>query len=91
MNRMAKTIMIANELYEELKRVKGSRSFSEVIKESLDGKPKKITSMRELCDRFAGIIPEDDREYDEALKASKKMWDQWQKRMEKELAEEESA
>ena len=68
---MAKTIMIADKLYDELKKAKGSdKSFSEVIAEALAVKPKKLgAALKDV----AGIL-EGDTEYDEAMKWSKKMW-----------------
>ncbi len=68
---MAKTIMIADRIYEELKKVKGTdKSFSEVIAEALEKsneKKKTIGNLRE----FAGVF-EGDTEYDEAFKWLKK-------------------
>ncbi|MBI2144304.1 antitoxin VapB family protein [Candidatus Woesearchaeota archaeon] len=74
---MAKTIMIADKLYAELKRLKGNdKSFSEVIAEALEkAKPKERTIGGLL--KFAGIF-EGDTEYDEIRKWSKKRWKEWQ-------------
>lgn len=74
---MAKTIMIADRVYEELKKVKGTdKSFSEVITEALEkAKPKEKTIGGLL--KFAGIF-EGDTEYDEIRKWSKKRWKAWQ-------------
>lgn len=74
---MAKTIMIADKVYADLKRVKGTdKSFSEVIAEALEkAKPKEKTIGSLL--KFAGIF-EGDKEYDEIMKWSKKRWKEWQ-------------
>ncbi len=70
---MAKTIMIADKVYEELKKAKGTdKSFSEVIVEALEAsKPKK--KLGAALKEVAGIL-EGDTEYDEVMKWSKKMW-----------------
>lgn len=77
--------MIADKLYDELKRLKGSdKSFSEVITGALEeSKPKKKTMAGLL--KFAGVF-EGDKEYDEAMKLSKKVWKKWDKRIEKILS-----
>ncbi len=85
---MARTIMVSNDVYEELKRRKGTtKSFSETIKESLEEKPAKLKTMGELL-KYAGTLPSDDTEYEEILEHSRKMWNEWQKKLEKELKEE---
>ena len=70
---MARTIMIADRVYEELKKMKGTdKSFSEVILESLEvSKAGRKTG--EGLKEVAGIL-EGDTEYDEVMKWSKKMW-----------------
>ncbi len=82
---MARTIMVSDRVYSELKKIKGNdKSFSEVILESLEAaKPKK--TMGSLL-KFAGIL-EGDTEYDEVMKWSKKMWKKWDKKIEKDLSE----
>ena len=84
---MAKTIMIADKVYEELKKMKGKdKSFTNVIAEALEAsKPKKKlgAALREV----AGIL-EGDTEYDEVMKWSKKMWEKWDKRLNRELKKE---
>lgn len=67
---MAKTIMVSNAVYAELKKLKGNdKSFSDVIIESLEAsKPKK--TMGGLL-KFAGVF-KGDTEYDEAFKWLKK-------------------
>lgn len=75
---MAKTIMVSNKVYADLKKAKGSdKSFSEVIAESLEtAKPKKtIGALMEFAGVFKG-----DKEYDEAFK--------WLRKMEKKSDEE---
>ena len=88
---MAKTIMISNEVYNELKRRKGERSFSEIIKGYIESSPKKAATLGELIKYCSGLLPEDDNEYDEVLKDSRKKWDEWRERLERELKEEESS
>ena len=65
--------MIADRVYEELKKMKGTdKSFSEVILESLEvSKAGRKTG--EGLKEIAGIL-EGDAEYDEVIKWSKKMW-----------------
>lgn len=87
---MAKTIMISNEVYEELKRRKGEKSFTETINNLLSP-PKKAASFRELIENCAGLLPEDDKEYDEILSESRKKWDEWKEQLEKQIREEESS
>ena len=74
---MARTIMVSNAVYEELKKAKGSdKSFSEVITEALEkAKPEEKTIGGLL--KFAGIL-EGDIEYDEIRTLSKKRWKEWQ-------------
>jgi len=74
---MAKTIMIADKVYEDLKKAKGKdKSFTDVIAEALEkAKPREKTIGGLL--KFAGIL-EGDTEYDEIRKWSKKRWKEWQ-------------
>lgn len=78
MNIMAKTIMVSNPVYNELKIIKEreNKSYSEVILESLH-KPRLKTGegLRECLGLF-----KDDKEYDKVLKESRKMWAKWTKR-----------
>lgn len=68
---MARTIMIADRVYEELKRLKGAdKSFTDVISEAL-GAVKSRRKTGEGLREFAGIF-EGDKEYDEAFKWLKK-------------------
>lgn len=78
--------MIADKVYEELKEMKGSnKSFSEVIAEALEARPKRKTG--EGLKEVAGIL-EGDTEYDEVMKRSKKMWEKWDRRLNRELKKE---
>ncbi len=76
---MARTIMIADRVYEELKRMKGEeKSFSEVIAEALEkAKPKEKTIGGLL--KYAGML-KGDTEYDEIRAWSRKRWKEWQDR-----------
>lgn len=68
---MAKNIMVSNKVYEELKRIKGKdKSFSDVIAEALEARPKK--KLGAALKEVAGIL-EGDTEYDEAFKWLRKM------------------
>ena len=68
---MAKTIMIADRVYEELKKIKGKdKSFTDVIVESLEKSKAKKKSVGNLI-KFAGVF-KGDTEYDEAFKWLKK-------------------
>lgn len=62
MDSTARQISVSNEVYELLLERKGNKSFSEVIKESLCPKEKKVDIMS-----FAGIL-KDDKEELEKLK-----------------------
>jgi len=59
---MTRQISVSNEVYELLLKRKGKKSFSQVIKESLCPKEKKVDIMR-----FAGVL-KDDKENLERLK-----------------------
>lgn len=74
---MAKTIMIANSIYEELKEVKKDRSFSEIIKDLIEkSKPKTGAGLRDC----AGLLPKEDKEYEEIMKELKPMYEKWTQR-----------
>ena len=76
---MAKTIMIANKVYEDLKVAKGNdKSFSDVIAEALEKAKPKEKTMGGLL-KFAGIF-EGDTEYGRVIKLSRKRWKDWRKR-----------
>ena len=71
---MAKTIMIANSVYEELKEIKKDRSFSETIKEMMDrSKPKTGAGLKEC----AGLLPKEDKEYEKIMKELKPLYKKW--------------
>ena len=71
---MAKNIMISDNLYFKLKRIKERRneSFTEVISDYLE-KPKKTGEGLKEC---LGII-KDDKEYDKIMKETGKRWSKW--------------
>ena len=76
---MARTIMVSNKVYGELKKAKGkNKSFSEVITEALSASKAKNATMGDLL-KFAGAL-KGDKEYDEIMKWSRKRWDEWQKK-----------
>jgi predicted CopG family antitoxin len=60
--KMARQISVSNEVYELLSRKKGKKSFSQLIKENLTSKEKKVDIMT-----FAGVM-KDDKEKLELLK-----------------------
>ena len=71
---MAKTIMIANSVYEELKEVKKDRSFSELIKDLMDkSRPKTGAGLMEC----AGLLPKDDKGYEKIMKKLKPLYRKW--------------
>ncbi len=81
---MAKTIRIADKVYDELKKIKGAdKSFSEVIAEALEKSSGNRKTLGNLL-KFAGVF-EGDTEYDKAMKSSRKMWKKWNNRIWKEL------
>jgi len=73
---MAKTIMIANDVYEELKNIKMNRSFSELIREMVTSKDSKKGSGLKEC---IGIIKED-KEWKKNKKELDKEWKKWTKK-----------
>lgn len=82
---MAKTIMIADRVYEELKRAKGSdKSFSEVIAEALEKSGNERKTIGDLIRKHAGAL-KGDTEYDEMLKWSRKLWKKWDRRLNREM------
>ena len=72
---MAKTIMIANNVYEELKEVKKNRSFSETIKELIEANKRKTG--KDLI-KHVGIIK--DNEYDKIMRELKPFYRKWTKK-----------
>ncbi len=75
MNTMAKTIMISNEIYKELKEIKGKNSFSEVLKSLIKKDNKKGENLRDCL----GLIKRDD-EWEKIEKDLKKGWRNWGKK-----------
>ena len=73
---MAKTIMVSNEVYEELKLVKDSKSFSELFKELLIFKGMKNGSGLKNC---FGILKKDN-EFANIEKGIKRGWADWKKK-----------
>ena len=74
---MAKTIMIANTVYGELKEVKKDRSFSEVIKDLLEkSKPKTGAGLKDCM----GLLNKDDKEYEKIMKDLKPLYKKWTQR-----------
>ncbi|MDI3502622.1 MAG: hypothetical protein PWR13_822 [Archaeoglobi archaeon] len=72
---MVKTITIADDVYEELVKMKGSKSFSEVIRELL----KKRKGNSDVLIKMLGVLSED--EYKEAEKRIKDIegeFEKWQ-------------
>ena len=72
---MAKTIMIANKVYEELKEVKRDKSFSEAIRELIDTHKRKTG--KDLV-KHVGAIKDD--EYGKIMKELKPLYRKWTKR-----------
>ena len=74
---MAKTIMISNEVYGELKHSKKDRSFSETIKDLMDkSKPKTGAALMECV----GLLPKEDKEYEKIMKEVKPLYKKWTQR-----------
>ena len=74
---MAKTLMVSNAAYEELKKLKEEdKSFSDVIIELISEKKQKTG--RDLWKHF-GVL-KGDKEYDRVRKELKAGWRRWQKR-----------
>ena len=80
---MAKTIMIADRVYAELKKEKGNdKSFSEVIAEALEAsRPKKtIGNLLKHVGALKGY-----KEDKEAAKWLRNMWKMWDKHLNEEM------
>ena len=75
---MAKTIMISNEIYSNLKKIKADRSFTETIKYLMEEKSYKKTGagLRECL----GLLKKDDKEYDKIMEELKPLYKKWTKR-----------
>lgn len=74
---MAKTIMISNHLYEELKRMKRQESFTQFIHKILE-KTRERKTIKNVF-KFFGAL-EGDTEYPEIQKNLKKEWAAWSKK-----------
>lgn len=73
---MAKTIMISNEVYNELKSLKKDKSFSELFKELLkSNEVKRVSGLREVI----GIM-KNDKEWDKLEKERRIAWKNWTKK-----------
>ena len=73
---MAKTIMISNEVYNELKDLKKDKSFSELFKELLKtNNVKRVSGLRDII----GIM-KNDKEWDKLEKERKIAWKNWTKK-----------
>ncbi len=72
---MVKTMMIADEVYNKLKKIKEEKneSFSIVINNLIEDKPNKAL---EAFDKVAGIL-KGDKEYDILMKDNRKRWKKW--------------
>lgn len=74
---MAKTIMISNVAYEELRKLKEEdKSFSETIKDLIE--IKKWKTGADLV-KHVGVL-KDDKEYDKIMKELKPLYKKWTKR-----------
>ena len=72
---MSKTIMVANDVFEELKNRKGEKSFSEILRSMLrDNGEKKGEGLRECL----GILKRD-KEWEYIEKDLKRGWKGWNK------------
>ncbi len=65
---MVKTITISDDVYEKLLIIKGSKSFSEILRELLKDK------IDLWIERFFGIGYEEDKKIKKYLKESEKLW-----------------
>ena len=73
---MAKTIMISNDIYEELKSIKGEKSFSEVIRVLVNkGNLKKGAGLKDCI----GILKKD-REWNKVERGLERGWKGWNKK-----------
>ena len=70
---MAKTIMISNEVYKELKAIKKDKSFSEILSGLLSSNNTKKGSGLKAC---LGLLKKD-KEWEEIEKFLKRGWKNW--------------
>ncbi|MFH1401337.1 MAG: antitoxin VapB family protein [Nanoarchaeota archaeon] len=73
---MSKTMMISNDVYAELRKMKGEKSFSEVIRTLIRERNK--PNGAELS-KYAGSF-KGDTEWDESKKMRDKGWKDWSKK-----------
>jgi predicted CopG family antitoxin len=72
---MVKTITIADDVYEELVKMKGSKSFSEVIRELL----KKRKGNSDILIKMLGVLSEDEyKEAERRIKDIEGEFEKWQ-------------
>lgn len=74
---MAKTIMISNDLYRELKIAKKDRSFSEVIRDLIETKKRKTGTGLRNC---LGLLDKNDNEYEKTMKELRPLYKKWTRR-----------
>jgi len=79
MNTMAKTIMVSNRVYDDLKKIKEreNKSYSEVILDSLEKKGKKTGKGLKEC---LGLLKKDEKYDKEWRETLRKGWNKWNKR-----------
>ncbi|ASJ17416.1 antitoxin [Thermococcus chitonophagus] len=70
---MVKTITISDDVYEELVRIKGNRSFSELLRDLLRERKGNIDVLKHIC----GIFSEE--EYEETKKRLKEIEEEFEK------------
>ena len=71
---MAKTIMVSNDVYNELKRIKSKNSFTEVIINLMNKSKRKTGAGLKEC---LGLLEKDDKEYDEIMKELRILYKRW--------------
>ena len=74
---MAKTIMVSNEVYNKLKKIKEMKneSFSEVILESIKRKEKTVADIRDAIKRLS--VSSEDKKIENEIREG---WNRWNKR-----------
>ncbi|MFH1071904.1 MAG: antitoxin VapB family protein [Nanoarchaeota archaeon] len=73
---MARTLMISNDVYDKLKKIKGENSFSEVIQKLLAGKR---TDQFDRLKRHFGTF-KGDKEFDKVMRDVRKEWKAWSRK-----------
>jgi len=71
---MAKTIMISNEVYNELKRIKNKNSFTETIYSLMEKTKRKTGAGLREC---LVLLDKNDKEYDKIMKELKILYKRW--------------